>query len=340
MREKRKYRYPRAALSASVDSKHTLRRVRWDEPHPMRRLIACALESLFPWECALCHRRDAVLREDRIDAVLCRECLPWINLAPGMSYIPALETALRLCDRCGERLGDDEECSCHMCSREPLPLRAARSLFVYRERAESIVCLLKYGGQSRLASVIARALYFALVPNAPLSPFSEIGRESPAQSILPHRDWSLIVPMPSAPRVLRERGFSHMTLVARVLAPVLRRPTATFALRVIRDRDRQASLPLPLREKNVRNSFSANPRLVSGKNILLIDDMLTTGASLQAATEALLQAGALSVDGLTFARSPNFQRYRRAIQLGKGDGRARKSVQNTVRACRTGGRSM
>ncbi|MCC6953922.1 MAG: ComF family protein [Deltaproteobacteria bacterium] len=272
----------------------------------------------------LCHRRDAVLRVDRINAALCRECLPWVNLPPGMSYLPTLETALRVCDRCGERLEDDEERSCRMCSMEPLPLRAARSLFVYRDRAESIVCLLKYGGQSRLASVIARAFYFALVPNDPLSPFSGTEREDPSHSILPHRDWNLIVPMPSAPRILRERGFSHMTLVARQLAPALRRQTEAFALRVGRDRDPQASLPLPLREKNVRNSFSANPRLVSGRSILLIDDMLTTGASLQAAAEALLQAGARTVDGITFARSPNFQRYRRAIQLGKGDGRARK----------------
>jgi len=116
-------------------------------------------------------------------------------------------------------------------------------------------------------------------------------------------DWHeyLIVPVPTATRRARERGFAHSELLAKTIAadlkieywPGLRRLGQTRQLGAKRE-DRLIQLS---------NSFAAkNSRRVAGRKILLIDDVLTTGGTLIAASKCLRAAGAKQVDALVFAK--------------------------------------
>ncbi len=113
----------------------------------------------------------------------------------------------------------------------------------------------------------------------------------------------LLVPMPlSAPR-LAQRGFNQAFELAKQLDA--RKAVSSLLLR-LRETPAQAALDLQARLANVRGAFAVDPlrvAAVKGKRIVLVDDVMTSGASLHAAAQALRQAGAASVTGLVFART-------------------------------------
>ncbi|MBE7491546.1 MAG: ComF family protein [Planctomycetes bacterium] len=116
----------------------------------------------------------------------------------------------------------------------------------------------------------------------------------------------VVVPLPL--HVLRhfERGCNQAELIARPLARALNKPLLSRALRRARGTDRQARLSPLQRRRNVENAFVARPRLaprLAGRHVLLVDDVLTTGATFAAAATALRQAGAASVHGAVAARA-------------------------------------
>lgn len=110
-----------------------------------------------------------------------------------------------------------------------------------------------------------------------------------------------IVPVPLHPRRRRERGFNHAESIARPLARALGRPCQPELLVRIRPTLAQASLRGEARRDNVRSAFRSRTLLGPGLRIGLVDDVLTTGQTLEAAAEALLEAGAGEVVGLTIA---------------------------------------
>ncbi len=110
------------------------------------------------------------------------------------------------------------------------------------------------------------------------------------------------VPVPLHPRRLAERGFNQAALLAAEVAG--ERTTAPRALSRARDTPQQAMLDRAGRLKNVTRAFEAiDPARVRGRRVVLVDDVMTTGATLTACAEALLEAGASSVVGLVVARS-------------------------------------
>lgn len=114
----------------------------------------------------------------------------------------------------------------------------------------------------------------------------------------------VVVPVPLHPRRLAERGFNQAALLAAEVAGELRAPTAPRALSRARDTPQQAMLDRAGRLENVTRAFEAiDPARVRGKRVVLVDDVMTTGATLTACAEALLEAGAISVAGLVVARS-------------------------------------
>ncbi|KAF1048514.1 MAG: Orotate phosphoribosyltransferase [Xylophilus sp.] len=115
---------------------------------------------------------------------------------------------------------------------------------------------------------------------------------------------SLVLPMPLAPSRLRERGYNQAFELARRLAPA--QADARLLLRT-RDTASQLGLDRAARLRNVRGAFAVEPLradAVAGQTVVLVDDVMTTGASLHAAAEALLRAGAASVSALVVARTP------------------------------------
>lgn len=111
----------------------------------------------------------------------------------------------------------------------------------------------------------------------------------------------LIVPIPTATQRIRQRSFDHAKLLSRQLARNLKLETAN-ALRRIGQSRQLGSRRSDRLVQTKDNYVVKDPRRIQGRNILLVDDVVTTGATLQAASQALKSAGAKSVDALVFAK--------------------------------------
>jgi ComF family protein len=114
----------------------------------------------------------------------------------------------------------------------------------------------------------------------------------------------LAIPLPLHKRKLRERGFNQAERVGRTVSSLLRKPLITDIL--LRRRAGQAQMQVRRREdrmRNVKGVFRVErPHLVKGRNILLVDDVMTTGATLGEAARVLKDAGAKNVFGFVLAR--------------------------------------
>jgi ComF family protein len=140
----------------------------------------------------------------------------------------------------------------------------------------------------------------------------DTGWARPLADLLRHTPWAepaldaadLVLPMPLADARLRERGFNQALLLARHLAPG---KTHGGLLLRLRATPPQARLTRAERLRSVQGKFMADPlhaALLQGKGVLLVDDVMTSGASLFAAAQALRTAGARSVAALVVARTP------------------------------------
>jgi len=113
-----------------------------------------------------------------------------------------------------------------------------------------------------------------------------------------------VLPMPLFPRRLRERGFNQAVEIARPLARAWGLPLRLDAVRRVRDGPPQASLEGAARRRNVRGAFAADARVVAGRSVLVVDDVMTTGATLDALARELKRAGAVRVENVVLARTP------------------------------------
>ncbi|WP_428560808.1 MAG: phosphoribosyltransferase family protein [Solidesulfovibrio sp. DCME] len=112
----------------------------------------------------------------------------------------------------------------------------------------------------------------------------------------------ILVPVPLHPRRLAWRGFNQSLELSRGLASRLGRPIVSSALARIRDTTPQSSLPGAKRQANIAGAFAAVPAIVGGRAVLLVDDVMTTGATVDTAARALRFAGAARVDVVVVAR--------------------------------------
>lgn len=114
----------------------------------------------------------------------------------------------------------------------------------------------------------------------------------------------LIIALPLHPLRLKERGFNQSQLLAARIAKRLDIPLLTNACQRVRDTPPQSSLPWKERDKNIRSAFAVSPEAdVRGKHIAIVDDVMTTGASIGELARALKQAGANEVSAWVIART-------------------------------------
>ena len=160
-----------------------------------------------------------------------------------------------------------------------------------------IVAFGAYGGALRDA--LRRFKYQARPDLA--RPLAELGRRAARQAGLRAE---LVVPVPLHPRRLGERGFNQAALLARLVAVEVGGQMLPRALRRVRATAPQAGLDRAARRRNVLGAFVArDPTLVRGRSVLLVDDVTTTGATLEDCVRALREAGAREVTALVVARA-------------------------------------
>jgi ComF family protein len=168
---------------------------------------------------------------------------------------------------------------CGSCLADPPHFDGTTALWRYEFPCDQLVQALKYRAQLALAGFFARAL---------------------ASRPLPEVD--LIVPMPLHPKRLAERGFNQALEIARVVARRLERPIEPLAVPRVKDTSPQTGLPYKERAKNVHGAFACH-RDLSGRRVAVVDDVMTTGATLDELARVLKGAGAARVENLVVART-------------------------------------
>jgi len=168
---------------------------------------------------------------------------------------------------------------------DPPPYRRARAAVLHDGIARQLVQRLKYGDQAELAPWMAQWMLRA-------------GRDLVG-------DCDIVVPVPLHPRRYLARRYNQSAELARAIAAESGLAFEPEALARIKPTRQQVGLTATQRRANVRGAFRVRPEreiAVSGRSILLVDDVYTTGATISAAAKVLLRAGAADVDVLTFSR--------------------------------------
>lgn len=170
---------------------------------------------------------------------------------------------------------------CGHCLTQPPLFAHTTAAFAYAFPLDKLIQTMKYGEQLALAHAFAEKLARRI-----------------DQADLP----DYLVPMPLHPARLRERGFNQSLLLAKILARELRLKFLPDACQRIRNTPPQSALPWKERDKNVRNAFRCDADL-AGKKIVLVDDVMTSGASLDALAAAIKKRGASEVSVWVVART-------------------------------------
>jgi len=191
------------------------------------------------------------------------------------------------CGICGLPLDQTvtEDLICGACVVERPAYGQARAAFIYDAHSKPLVLKLKHGDRTDMAAHLGKWLHRA-------------GRE-----VIETAD--VLVPVPLHRWRLLVRTYNQSALLAQALGGLAEKPVAANALIRTKATVSQGGLSRKERRRNVAHAFKVeNPHAIEGKRVLLIDDVLTSGATANACAVALLNAGAAAVDVLALARVP------------------------------------
>ena len=185
------------------------------------------------------------------------------------------------CARCGLPLWDGELCVA--CRNREYSFDQARAWARYSAELRQAILELKHRPNQSLGRALAKHL----------------------DDTYQAQGWDIdyLVPIPLASHRKKQRGFDQVELLAGPFAALARLDLRTDVLLRRKETDPQVGLTVVQRWKNLRNAFVADPKQIRGASVLLLDDIMTTGATLDAAARALKQAGAKQVFALTVART-------------------------------------
>jgi len=190
---------------------------------------------------------------------------------------------LPVCQKCGNPLPSDETL-CPLCRLHPPAFTAARSWALMEGSARQAVHRLKYRRDLALADVLAAQLV----------------------ALVQAQGWPVeaVVAVPLGLQRQKTRGYNQAAVLAFPLALGLGVPWARRALARVRETRSQVGLNIAARRRNVARAFRViDAAAVRGKTVLLVDDVMTTGATLDAASRALRAGGAAQVYAVTVARA-------------------------------------
>ena len=246
----------------------------------MRSWLTAASDALvsviFPSDCRLCGE----LLVDSRRVPICLKCLD------SFARLPSTVCEICGCLLSGLQLKEAQPRLCPACQNKTYGFDCARSFAIYQGPLVRAILLLKFEQMEPLGTWFAERL--AEVTSSERDRFAA----------------DVVVPVPLHGQRERERGYNQAALISKPLAKRLRLPHRALLLMRTKARPDKRILTLEERWESVRGAFATRlGSQVDNLRVLLIDDVLTTGATLDACARALREAGAKSVVGLTVARA-------------------------------------
>lgn len=237
-----------------------------------RTFVSGGVSLVFPPHCDICQK--ALM--DRASPV-CASCIASMPLV-GRDY----------CRRCGAVQGEHVGVisTCHYCERETkgFGVEQVVAAGMYEQGFDTLIKALKFGRRRALATLASAWL---------------------AQLVLDRGvETDIVVAIPLGRERFWRRGFNQAELIAQRLAERIGQPCVAHVLKRTRETPPQAQQAQAERAGNVRGAFKTGRRAgaVDGKRVLLVDDVMTTGATLREAALALKRAGAREITGVVVAR--------------------------------------
>lgn len=239
---------------------------------PVKQFLSALLDVLLPPVCHLC--RSFIPDADSLH--ICPEC---------REQLPRVVSPL--CPLCGIPFaGAGADHCCGACLTHAPHFDTARAYFLYEGAIRDLIHSFKYSRKTHLRKPLA------------LLTLHEMSGE--VTGLNPH----LIIPVPLHRSRLRQRGFNQAVLIGRVLSKQLSVPLVTDALIRTRPTAPQIELPAAERRMNVRGAFTVTrPESVADRHIVLFDDVMTTGSTMDECARELKKSGAATVTAVSVART-------------------------------------
>lgn len=235
-------------------------------------VLASFLNFIYPPTCPFC--REKVEK----NGMICSGCWPDLTLIEPP-----------FCARCSTPLevAFQEEQICGQCLLYPPAFSEARSVFGYGPLTKHLVLRFKNHHSTALAAFMGKKML------------------EKSKDMIEASDF--IVPVPLHPKRLQERGYNQATLLAYHVAKDCRHKVQPTLLVRLKNTPSQGTLSKGARQKNVEKAFSLNPKIkkesLTGKTVTLVDDVMTTGATLSASAKAFEGSGVKKVNVVVFSRT-------------------------------------
>ncbi|WP_253300049.1 ComF family protein [Wolbachia endosymbiont of Chironomus riparius] len=227
-----------------------------------------AINLIFPNACVNC---EQIISED---IELCNECNLKINFL-----------AKHYCNVCGSVIANNIY-TCGKCIIDPPKFKVLRSVFAYDQNSKDIIINLKFFDNLNHVKTFAKWMH-------------QFHKDI-------FKDADLIIPIPLHRLRLFKRKYNQSALLAKELAKVTNLFYVPYAIKRLRNTNPQAGLSLKQREKNLKNAFSiCNKEIIKNKIVILIDDVVTTGATVRSCAHEILSSGVKEVRVLSLARTVN-----------------------------------
>jgi len=238
----------------------------------LKGFIGSLFDILFPEACRICGER--VREQDGLP--ICRDCWEKLELITPP-----------FCTICGmpfvSRDGISHPCS--SCEKKPPRFKIARAVGKYTGPLREAIIEFKYKGRRSIAGKLGKMMA------------DMVGRDPG------FGDVELVIPVPLHRSRMRERGFNQSELLAREIGRELGIPVDTSSLIRAKRTTSQVGLGMEERRKNVAGAFEVlRSESIDGRSLLLVDDVMTTGATVNECSKALMKEGAKSVSVAVLAR--------------------------------------